>query len=73
LVSDITGRTQISVLRRIFERKRNEVIGGRKLHNEELHNFYPSSNIIRMIKSGKFSWAWHVARFWLGTGRHTGF
>jgi hypothetical protein len=22
-----------------------------KLHNEELHNFYPSPNIIRMIKS----------------------
>jgi hypothetical protein len=23
----------------------------RELHNEELHNFYSSSNIIRMIKS----------------------
>jgi hypothetical protein len=29
------------VLRRIFRPKRDEVIGGwRKLHNEELHNFY---------------------------------
>jgi hypothetical protein len=38
------------VLRRIFGPKRGEVTGGwRKLHNEELHNFYPSS-IIRMIK-----------------------
>jgi hypothetical protein len=40
------------VLRRIFEPKRDEVIGGwRKLHNEELHNLYCSPNIIRMIKS----------------------
>jgi hypothetical protein len=29
------------VLRRIFRLKRDEVTGGwRKLHNEELHNFY---------------------------------
>jgi hypothetical protein len=39
------------VLRRIFGPKRGEVIGGwRKLHNEELHNLYSSSNIIGMIK-----------------------
>jgi hypothetical protein len=31
------------VLRRIFELKRDEVIGGwRKLHNGELHNLYCS-------------------------------
>jgi hypothetical protein len=34
----------------------------RKLHNEELHNFYSSPNIIRMIKSRRMSWAGHVAR-----------
>jgi hypothetical protein len=40
-----------SVLRRIFGLKRDEVTGGwRKLHNEELHNFYPSPSIITMIK-----------------------
>jgi hypothetical protein len=40
------------VLRRIFGPKRGEVMGGwRKLHNEELHNLYSSSSIIRMIKS----------------------
>jgi hypothetical protein len=40
------------VLRRIFGLERNEVTGGwRKLHNEELHNFYSSPSIIRMIKS----------------------
>jgi hypothetical protein len=37
-------------LRRIFGPKRDEVTGGwRKLHNEELHNFYSSPNIIRII------------------------
>jgi hypothetical protein len=35
---------------RIFGAKRDEVTGcWRKLHNEELHNLYPSPNIIRMI------------------------
>jgi hypothetical protein len=38
------------VLWRIFGLKRNEVTGGwRKMHNEELHNFYSSPSIIRMI------------------------
>jgi hypothetical protein len=38
------------VLRRIFGPKRDEVTGGwRKLHNEELHNLYYSSSIIRII------------------------
>jgi hypothetical protein len=40
------------VLRRMFGSKRDEVIGGwRKLHNEELHNLYFSTSLIRMIKS----------------------
>jgi hypothetical protein len=35
------------VLRRIFGPKRKEVAGGwRRLHNEELHNFYASPNIV---------------------------
>jgi hypothetical protein len=51
------------VLKRIFGLKRDEVTGGwRKLHNEELHNLYPSPNIIRMIKSRIMRWAGHVAR-----------
>jgi hypothetical protein len=38
-------------LRRTFGPKRDEVTGDwRKLHNEELHNLYPSPNMIRMIK-----------------------
>jgi hypothetical protein len=52
-----------SVLRSIFGRKRDEVTGGwRKLHNEELHNLYSSSSILRMIKSRRMRWAGHVAR-----------
>jgi hypothetical protein len=48
------------VLRRIFGPKRDEVTGGRIiLHNEELHNLYISS---RMIKSRRMRWAGHVAR-----------
>jgi hypothetical protein len=40
------------VLRRMFGPKRDEVTGDwRKPHNEELHNLYSSTNIIRMIKS----------------------
>jgi hypothetical protein len=40
------------MLRRTFGPKRDEVIGSwRKVPSEELHNFYSSPNIIRMIKS----------------------
>jgi hypothetical protein len=43
---------------RIFGLKRDEVMGDwRKLHNEELHNFYSLPNIIRMLKSRKMKWA----------------
>ena len=41
-----------SVLRRIFGTKRYEIIGKwRKLYNEELNDLYPSTNIVRVIKS----------------------
>jgi hypothetical protein len=51
------------VLRIIFGPKRDEVTGEwRKLHNEELHIFYSSPNIIRQIKSRRMRWAGHVAR-----------
>jgi hypothetical protein len=51
------------VLKRIFAPKRDEVTGDlRKLHNEEFHNLYSSPNIIRMMKSRRMRWAWHVAR-----------
>jgi hypothetical protein len=45
------------VLRRIFVPKRYEVMGEwRKLLNE-LHDFYSSPNIIRIIKSRRMRWA----------------
>jgi hypothetical protein len=50
-------------LRRIFGPKRDEVTGQcRKLHSGELHNLYPSPDIIRQIKSRRMRWAGHVAR-----------
>jgi len=46
-----------SVLMRISGPKRKKLTGGsRKLHNEELHNLYSSSNIIRVIKSRRMIW-----------------
>jgi hypothetical protein len=50
-----------TVLRRIFGPKRDGRMGDwSKLHNEELHNLYSSTNIIRMIKSRRMIWAGHV-------------
>jgi hypothetical protein len=52
-----------SVLRIIFDPKRNEVTGERrKLHNEELLDMYSLPNIVQVIKSIKMRWAGHVAR-----------
>jgi hypothetical protein len=60
------------VLRRIFGPKREEVAGGwRRLHNEELHNLYPSPNIIRVIESVRLRWAGHVARMGVITVRQS--
>jgi hypothetical protein len=51
------------VLRRIFGLNRDEVTGvWRELHNEELHNFYSGSSIIRMMKSRRMRWAGRVVR-----------
>jgi hypothetical protein len=51
------------VLRRIFERKRDEVTGEWKtLYNEELQYLYSSPNIVRQIKSRRMRLAGHVAR-----------
>jgi len=40
------------VLGRIFGPKREEVVeASRRLHKEELHNFFSSPNVINVIKS----------------------
>jgi hypothetical protein len=56
------------VLRRMFGPKRDEVTREwRQLHNEELHDLYSSSTIVRVIKLRGMRWAGHVAR--MGEGR----
>jgi hypothetical protein len=63
------GMFENRVLRRIFGPQRDQVTGQwRKLHNEELHNLYSSTYIIRQIKSRKMTWAGHVKR--KGQGRN---
>jgi len=49
------------VLRRIFAPKREVAKGWRRLHNDEFHNLFNSSNIIRTMKSRKMRWVQHVA------------
>jgi hypothetical protein len=44
----------------------------RKLHDEELHKFYFSPNVIRMIKSRWMRWAGHITRMEKG-GMHVGY
>jgi hypothetical protein len=59
-------------LMRIFGPKRDEVTGKwRKLHNEQLHDLYSSSTILRVIKSRRMRWEGHVAR--MGDRRVQGF
>jgi hypothetical protein len=51
------------VPKRIFGPRRAKLTGEwRKLHNEELNDFYTSPNIVRVIKSRRIKWAGHVAR-----------
>jgi len=51
------------VLRRIVGPRRDEVTGEwRRLNNEGLNGLYSSPNIVRVIKSRRMRWAWHVAR-----------
>jgi hypothetical protein len=70
------------VLKKIFGSKRDEVMGGwRKLHNEELHNLYSLTSIIRIVTSRRMRWAGHVTRmgrlglhieYWWETRKETG-
>jgi hypothetical protein len=50
------------ILGRIFEFKWDEKRKWRVLHNEELHSFYHSSNIVNVIKPRRLRWAGLVAR-----------
>ena len=51
------------MLRRIFGPRKDEVTGDwRRLHNEEINDWYSSRNIVQVIKSRRMRWAGHVAR-----------
>jgi hypothetical protein len=61
------------MLRRILGPKRGELTGGwRKLHNEEIHDLYSSSSIVRVIKSRRMRWAVQITRM-AGRGAHVGY
>ena len=66
MVSYIKRRTQPKdtlknkILRRIFGPEKNENREWRRLHSEDLHIFYRSPNIIRLIKCKRLRWAGHV-------------
>ena len=50
------------ILTRIFGPKWDENGEWRRLHNEELHLFYRSPCVVRVIKSKRLRWAGHIAR-----------
>jgi hypothetical protein len=63
----VFGPGRSRVLRRVFGPKREKDGSWRKLHNDELHSLYSSSNIVMIIRSRRMRWAGHVAR--MGEGR----
>jgi hypothetical protein len=59
------------VLRRVFGPKRDEVTGDwSNLHNVELNDLYPLSNINWVIKSRRMSWVGPDARMGEERGVH---
>jgi hypothetical protein len=50
------------MMKRKTGRNRDEIEPWGKLYNEEFNYLYFSPNIIRMIKSRRMRWEWHVAR-----------
>jgi hypothetical protein len=51
------------VLRKTSGSKRDQVTKNwRRLHSEDLHDPYSSTNNIRLIKDGRMRWAGYVAR-----------
>jgi hypothetical protein len=58
------------MLGRIFEKRRNEITGDRRiLRDKELHYLYASRNIIRLIKSRRMRWGGHAT--YMSTKRYT--
>jgi hypothetical protein len=62
-------RLRVFENRRIFGPTRDKVTGEwRKIHNDGLNDLYCPPNYVRVMKSGRMRWAWHVARMG-GEGR----
>jgi hypothetical protein len=60
-----------SVIVFIFGPKKDELTREwRKLHNEELNDLYSVTNIVRVVKSRRMSWAGHGARMGEDRGVH---
>ena len=62
------------IMRKVFGPKRDDITREwRRLHNEELHDLYSSTNIIRVIKSRSMRLVWGRgevhAEFWCGNLR----
>jgi hypothetical protein len=55
-------RVFVNRMLKIFGPKREEDGSRRKLHNDELHVLFSSTNIVRVIKSRRMRWAGHVTR-----------
>lgn len=56
------GVLENTVLRKTFDAQREAVDRGwRKPNSEELHDLWPSPNIIRVIRARRIGWAWNVA------------
>ena len=59
------------VVRRVFGPKMDEITEEwRKLHKEELSDLYSLPSIVRVVKSRRMRWAWHVALMGEGRGVH---
>ena len=56
------GAFENRILRQIFKPRKDVNGEWRRLHNEELHGFFLSPNIVRVIKFRRLKWAGHVAR-----------
>jgi hypothetical protein len=46
----------------VLDTRKKVTSGGRKLHNVELHNFFPRNAIRRLIKYGRMGWSEYLAR-----------